>query len=128
MPAVLAGPLGRLRSAFETISLGQKVVIGLLVAGLGLGGFFFYNWVTTPTMAPLFSNLASTDASAIVDELNASGAPYELADGGGTIAPTAGSSLARVIASACSTAIVGVHAFSRSGRSSVMTATSPRTS
>ncbi len=85
MPAALAGPLGRLRSALETISLGQKVVIGLLVAGLGLGGFFFYNWITTPTMAPLFSNLAASDASAIVEELNAGGASYELADGGGTI-------------------------------------------
>ena len=85
MPAVLAGPLGRLRSAFETISLGQKVVIGLLVVGLGLGGFFFYSWITTPTMSPLFSNLASTDASAIVDELNASGTSYELADGGQTV-------------------------------------------
>ncbi|MGY1747457.1 flagellar basal-body MS-ring/collar protein FliF [Blastococcus sp. SYSU D00695] len=85
MPAVLAGPLGRLRSAFETISLGQKVVIGLLVVGLGLGGFFFYNWITTPSMAPLFSNLASSDASAIVDELNAAGTSYELADGGQTI-------------------------------------------
>ena len=85
MPAVLAGPLGRLRSALETISLGQKVVIGLLVAALGLGGFFFYNWITTPTMAPLFSNLASSDASAIVEELNADGTSYELADGGQTI-------------------------------------------
>jgi flagellar M-ring protein FliF len=85
MPAALAGPLGRLRSALETISLGQKVVIGLLVVGLGLGGFFFYNWITAPTMAPLFSNLAASDASAIVEELNAEGASYELADGGGTI-------------------------------------------
>ena len=85
MPAALAGPMARLRSALETISLGQKVVIGLLVAGLGLGGFFFYNWITTPTMAPLFSNLASSDAAAIVEELNASGTSYELADGGGTI-------------------------------------------
>jgi flagellar M-ring protein FliF len=85
MPAALAGPLGKLRAALETISLGQKVVIGLLVAALGLGGFSFYSWITTPTMAPLFSNLASTDASAIVDELNAGGVAYELADGGGTI-------------------------------------------
>src|SRR3954465_12080934 len=85
MEAALAGALGRGGSAFSTTSLGQKVVIGLLVVGLLLGGFFFYRWITTPTYAPLFSNLASTDASAIVDELNASGVSYELTDGGGTI-------------------------------------------
>ena len=85
MPAALAGPLARIRAVLSTISLGQKVVIGLLLVGLVLGGFFFYSWITTPTQAPLFSNLASTDASAIVDELNAEGVAYDLADGGGTI-------------------------------------------
>ncbi|MGY1606454.1 flagellar basal-body MS-ring/collar protein FliF [Geodermatophilus sp. SYSU D00700] len=85
MPAALAGPLAKVRGTLAAISLGQKVVIGLLVAGLALGGFVFYRWITTPTMAPLFSNLASTDASAIVDELNAGGVAYELADGGQTI-------------------------------------------
>ncbi len=91
MPAALAGPLERVRSTLATISLGQKVVIGLLVAGLALGGVVFYRWITTPTMAPLFSNLASTDASAIVDELNAGGVAYELADGGQTILVANGS-------------------------------------
>src|SRR5918997_6475957 len=85
MPAALAGPLAKVRSTLATISLGQKVVIGLLVAALAMGGFVFYRWITTPTMAPLFSNLASTDASAIVDELNAAGVAYELSDGGQTI-------------------------------------------
>ncbi|MGY1708642.1 flagellar basal-body MS-ring/collar protein FliF [Geodermatophilus sp. SYSU D00758] len=85
MPPALAGQLGRVRSALTAISLGQKVVIGLLAIGLVLGGLVFYRWITTPTYAPLFSNLASTDASAIVDELNASGVSYELADGGSTI-------------------------------------------
>ncbi|RFU22874.1 flagellar basal-body MS-ring/collar protein FliF [Geodermatophilus marinus] len=85
MPPALAGQLARVRSALTAISLGQKVVIGLLAAGLVLGGLVFYRWITTPTYAPLFSNLASTDASAIVDELNASGVGYELADGGSTI-------------------------------------------
>jgi flagellar M-ring protein FliF len=85
MPAALAGPLARIRAVLATISLGQKVVIGLLVAGLLLGGFFFYNWITAPTYSPLFSNLASTDASAMVDELDAEGVTYQLTDGGQTI-------------------------------------------
>jgi flagellar M-ring protein FliF len=85
MPPFLAGPIARIRSTLSTITLGQKVMIGLLTVGLVLGGFFFYNWVTAPTYAPLFSNLAATDASAIVDQLNAQGVSYQLADGGATI-------------------------------------------
>jgi flagellar M-ring protein FliF len=85
MKSALAGTLERARSTFSTISLGQKVVIGLLLVGLLLGGFFFFRWITAPTQAPLFSNLASTDASAIVDELNAAGVAYSLTDGGQTI-------------------------------------------
>ena len=85
MKDALAGPLDRVRSVLSTISSGQKVVIGLLLAGLLLGGFFFYRWVTTPTYAPLFSNLASADAAAIVDQLGAAGVQYELADGNATI-------------------------------------------
>ncbi len=85
MPPFLAGPAARIKSVLSTISLGQKVVIGLLLIGLVLGGFFFYNWVTAPTYAPLFSNLAASDASAIVDQLNSQGVSYQLADGGQTI-------------------------------------------
>ena len=85
MPAALAGPLERIRTLLSTISAGQKIVIGLLLAGLLLGGFFFTRWITAPTLSPLFSNLSSTDASAIVEELSAGGEAYELADGGQTI-------------------------------------------
>lgn len=85
MPAALVGPLNRVNSLLSTISVGQKIVIGLLLAGLVLGGVVFTRWITAPTMAPLFSNLASTDASAIVDQLNTDGVPYTLADGGATI-------------------------------------------
>ena len=85
MKSAFAGTMERARSTFSTISLGQKVVIGLLLVGLLLGGFVFFRWITAPTQAPLFSNLASSDASAIVDELNAAGVAYELTDGGQTI-------------------------------------------
>ena len=44
-----------------------------------------FRWAPTPTYAPLFSNLAAEDASAIVEQLDAEGMPYELSDGGGTI-------------------------------------------
>jgi flagellar M-ring protein FliF len=85
MKSTVAGMVERARAILSTISLGQKVVIGLLLAGLLLGGFYFFNWVTTPAQAPLFSNLASKDASAIVDQLTAQGVPYTLTDGGQTI-------------------------------------------
>src|SRR3954462_5128870 len=85
MPAALVGPMNRVKTLLSTISLGQKIVIGLLLAGLVLGGFMFTRWITAPTMTPLFSNLASADASAIVEELNAEGVTYELAAGGQTI-------------------------------------------
>ena len=85
MKSTLAGMVERARATLSTISLGQKVVIGLLLAGLLLGGFYFVSWITTPAQAPLFSNLASKDASAIVDELNAESVPYTLTDGGQTI-------------------------------------------
>src|SRR5436309_16045704 len=85
MPPFLAGPIARIRSPRSTITLGQKVMIGLLTVGLVLGGFFFYKWVTAPTYAPLFSNLAASVASAIVDQLNSQGVSYQLADGGATI-------------------------------------------
>jgi flagellar M-ring protein FliF len=91
MKSALAGTVERARSTLSTISLGQKVVIGLLLVGLLLGGFFFFRWITAPTQAPLFSNLASADASAIVDELNAAGVAYELTDGGQTIMVAKGS-------------------------------------
>ncbi|TFV61703.1 UNVERIFIED_ORG: flagellar M-ring protein FliF [Bacillus sp. AZ43] len=85
MNAALAGMMERARSTFSSISLGQKVVIGLLLVGLLLGGFVFFRWITAPTQAPLFTNLASTDAAAITEELDAAGVQYSLADGGGTI-------------------------------------------
>jgi flagellar M-ring protein FliF len=73
---------GRTLSAY---SLGQKLVGAVLVLVVAAGGFVFLKWATAPTYAPLFSNLAGTDASAVVDKLDADGVPYKLTDGGQTV-------------------------------------------
>jgi flagellar M-ring protein FliF len=67
---------------FRAFSPGQKAVT--IVAGLALivGGFLFATWHTSPTYAPLYTNLAASDASAIVDKLNQAGVPYKLAAAG----------------------------------------------
>jgi flagellar M-ring protein FliF len=75
----------RLTSTFAAFTPGQKAVTLLGVVALVVGGVLFANWASKPSYAPLFSNLSSTDASAIVDKLNSGGTPYQLADGGSTI-------------------------------------------
>ena len=44
-----------------------------------------FRWAATPNYAPLYSNLSSEDASAVVEQLDADGVPYELGNGGSTI-------------------------------------------
>jgi len=78
-------PLRRLATTFGSFTPGQKAVTLLGVVALVIGGYFFATWASTPSYAPLFSNLSGADASAIVEELTAAGTPYELADGGQTI-------------------------------------------
>jgi flagellar M-ring protein FliF len=78
----LAQRLGRTLGGFTT---GQKVIAALALVGVVIGGAAFTRWVGQPTYAPLFSNLAGSDASAIVDQLNADGVAYQLADGGQTV-------------------------------------------
>src|SRR5687768_6662720 len=72
-------------STFSSFTAGQKVVTIFAVLVLAVGGYGFAVWAGKPTFAPLFSDLAPADASAIVDKLVADGVQYELADGGTTI-------------------------------------------
>jgi flagellar M-ring protein FliF len=75
----------KLGKTFGAFTPGQKVVTLFAVVAIVAGGFVFAKWASAPTYAPLFNNLSSTDASAIVDKLNSGGTPYQLADGGATI-------------------------------------------
>jgi flagellar M-ring protein FliF len=75
----------RALSGWQSFTPGQKAVTVFAIVALAVGGYFFASWAGKPQMAPLFSNLASADASAIVDKLNADGVTYSLSDGGSTI-------------------------------------------
>ena len=75
----------RLWTTFRGFTAGQQAVTAVAVAALLIGGYFLLTWTPAPTYAPLYTNLAPADASAIVDKLNSSGVAYQLGDGGTSI-------------------------------------------
>jgi flagellar M-ring protein FliF len=76
--------LQRGRGAMSGFTAGQLGVIAVGVVGLVLAGMAFVKWNAAP-MAPLYSNLATADAAAVVQQLDSTGVQYELADGGATV-------------------------------------------
>jgi flagellar M-ring protein FliF len=81
----MSGLFQRGMRTLSSFTPGQKAVTLIAVVGLLVGGVFFSQWATKPTYAPLFTNLAPDDASAIVDQLNSNGTAYQLTDGGSSI-------------------------------------------
>lgn len=77
--------LGRYRQTFTGFTPGQKAVAVVGTAALLLGGFLVFRWASTPAMAPLFSNMSAEDASAVIDQLDAQGVPYEITNSGATV-------------------------------------------
>lgn len=77
--------LARYRRVFGEFSSGQKAVAIVGSGALLLAAFLVFRWVSAPTYAPLYTNLASSDASAVIDELNKEGVQYKLASDGTTI-------------------------------------------
>jgi flagellar M-ring protein FliF len=67
---------------FMAFTPGQKAVSIFGALAVIIGGYLFSTWASTPTYAPLYTNLAPTDASAIVDKLNAAHKPYKLSSAG----------------------------------------------
>ena len=85
MKQKLTRSLTNLRTTFTSFTLGQQVVAVVGTAAVLIAAFMVFRWVSTPDYAPLYSNLAASDASAIVDELDSQGTPYKLANGGSTV-------------------------------------------
>src|SRR3712207_5851911 len=85
MPTQITALLDRAKAVVGQFSLAQRTIALIGIAGLVLGLVALSSWLSKPTMSPLFSGVSAADASAIVDQLDGEGVPYELADGGGTI-------------------------------------------
>ena len=81
----LSRALQRYLRSFAAFSAGQKMVAVIGTLALVLAGFMVFRWAATPSYSPLFSNLSSKDASAVIEQLDADGVPYEISAGGGTI-------------------------------------------
>lgn len=85
MRETLTRSLTRLQQTFATFTPAQKLIAGIGTAALLLAAFMVFRWASTPSYSPLYTNLASSDASAVIDQLNTQGVPYQIADGGSTI-------------------------------------------
>lgn len=85
MRTTVTRTLTRAQRTFGEFTIGQRFVSVIGTAALLLAGFVAFQWAVAPSYAPLFSDLAASDASAVIEELDARGIPYEIADGGGTI-------------------------------------------
>src|SRR3954452_3967032 len=81
----LPAPVRRVADTFRSFTPGQTAVTFAAVIALAVGAYFFATWASKPTYAPLFNNLSTKDASAIVESLDKAGTGYELANDGQTI-------------------------------------------
>lgn len=81
----LTNALARARDTFAGFTAGQKAVAVIGTAALLIAAFLVFRWVSAPSYSPLYSNLSGEDASAVIEELDSQGVPYEITGGGGTI-------------------------------------------
>jgi flagellar M-ring protein FliF len=77
--------LSRYQRTFTAFTPSQKVVAVLGTGALVLAGVLVFRWVSQPDYAPLFSNLSSSDASAVIEQLDATGIEYKITNGGDTV-------------------------------------------
>jgi flagellar M-ring protein FliF len=77
--------MGQLRKLLASLSLLQKVSIGL-TAGLVLAAIYGFSiWHKDADFKPLYTGVAAEDAGVIVQKIKESGVEYRLSDSGGVI-------------------------------------------
>jgi flagellar M-ring protein FliF len=81
----LTRAFARYQRTFMAFTAGQKAVAVVGTVALLLAGFMIFRWASTPSYAPLYSNLSSSDASEVIDKLDSQGVPYKITNGGATV-------------------------------------------
>ncbi len=79
------GALERGRRMLAGFTVGQRAMLVVAVAGLLVAAVALTRLAAQPSWTPLFSNLSGSDANAVVEQLKAQGAQYELTNGGSTV-------------------------------------------
>ncbi|NJC21215.1 flagellar M-ring protein FliF [Arthrobacter pigmenti] len=85
MPRAMNSAFARLGTTVRGFTVAQRTIALIGIAVLVLGTAALVTWASKPAFSPLYSGLGGEDASAIVEQLQTDGVPYELADGGATI-------------------------------------------
>jgi len=75
----------QLAGLMSRLTLGQKLMIGIVTLGAIAAIIFLVTVVNTPTYGTLFSNLSEEDASKIVAKLQEKSIPYQLNESGKSI-------------------------------------------
>ncbi len=75
----------QLNAAFANLSLGKKITLVTLIIGSVAGFIFLLNWSGQREFQPLYTNLNSEDASAIISKLKEQKIEYRIASNGDTI-------------------------------------------
>jgi flagellar M-ring protein FliF len=77
--------LSQLKAAFSNLSVGKKLTLATLILGSVAGFIFLLNWSGQSEFQPLYANLDSEDASAILSKLKEQKIEYRIASNGTTI-------------------------------------------
>ncbi|RUM89963.1 MAG: flagellar M-ring protein FliF [Thermodesulfatator sp.] len=77
--------LAQLKKLYEDLSSRQKIISGIVAAGVLLGFAAMFFFINAPTYKTLYSDLDQKDASEVVQWLKKEGVPYRIEKGGSTV-------------------------------------------
>jgi flagellar M-ring protein FliF len=77
--------MGQFQKLFASLSLKQKISIGIAAVAVIAAMYAFANWRHEQDFKPLYTGVAAEDAAAIVQKIKENGSDYRLSETGGII-------------------------------------------